>query len=93
MEGLGDKKGTRGQTPCDAGRPCTEHAALGGGATEPQPTIVTSQTPTFCEWKESELKGDWGGKKCQSPGPDRRHLWLLWNCELVRVSNDGDCGV
>lgn len=62
MDGLGDKKGTRGQPPCDAGRPCNEHAAIGGGggATEPQLTVVTSQTPTFCEWKEVELKGDKG---------------------------------
>lgn len=73
MEGLGDKKGTRGQTPCDAGRPCTEQAALGGGdgATEPQPTIVTSQTPTFGEWKELELKGDWGRKKMSVSWPRR----------------------
>lgn len=30
-DGLGDKEGTGGQAPGDAGRPCTEHAAFGGG--------------------------------------------------------------
>lgn len=53
-DGLGDKEGTGGQAPGDAGRPCTERAAFGGVGY----TIFTSRTPTFCDQKELELMGD-----------------------------------
>lgn len=39
---------------------CTEHTAPGGGGGTEQSTIYTCRRPTFCEWKELELKGDWG---------------------------------
>lgn len=57
-DGLGDKEGTGGQAPGDAGRPCTEHAAFGGVAYRTTITIFTSRTPTFCDQKELELMGD-----------------------------------